>query len=59
MSSSRETYVRPAVYKFDYQVDARVTLAAPCKDFLSASGPSVGGCRIEVGGPACADITPS
>ena len=58
MGTRRETYVRPMVIQFDYQVDPRVTLANPCKGTQVATGPTVSGCQEAAGGP-CADTPPS
>ena len=59
MSNDRENYVRPAVLRFDFDIDPRVTLAANCKDNQSAVGPARAGCRNGVGGGACSSQSPS
>ena len=59
MSDNRERYVPPAVMRFDYQVDPRVTLAQICKDFNAGTGAGAPGCRQNIGSAACSDITPS
>ena len=59
MSSNRERYVPPAVLRFDYTVDPRVTLAQTCKDTNAGTGPAAPGCRQAVGSASCSDVTPS
>lgn len=58
MPSSRQTYVKPEVVQFAYEIDPRVTLASNCKDFQAATGPAASGCKDQFGA-TCSDTTPS
>ena len=59
MSMNRERYVPPAVLRFDYEVDPRVTLALTCKDTNAGSGAVRAGCLQALSSNPCSDITPS
>jgi hypothetical protein len=56
--SRREIYVKPVVMQLHYSTDRSVTIAQTCKTTTSSSGPAVGACQAELGGP-CSNIVDS